>query len=356
MGRIFNFSAGPSMLPEKVLKKAAEEMMDYMGTGMSVMEMSHRSKAYESIIQNAETSLRKAMGIPDDYKVLFLQGGASQQFAMVPMNLLLPDETADYLNTGSFAKNAIKEAAIIRKINVAASSEADGYTYIPKNFDISKDSKYLHITTNNTIEGTKFEKIPDKGIPVVADMSSNILSEKTDVTNFGLIYAGAQKNLGPAGVTVVIIKNNLVRDDLNDLPKIFRYKTHVDGDSMFNTPPAYSIYILGMVLDWLLDNGGVEAMEKQNKTKAAMLYDFLDESQMFINKVNKEDRSIMNVVFKTNSEELDSKFVKAAEAIGMTALKGHRSVGGMRASIYNAMPQEGVEKLLAFMKEFEKNN
>lgn len=356
MGRIFNFSAGPSMLPEDVLKTAAEEMMDYKGTGMSVMEMSHRSKAYESIIQKAEASLRKAMNISDDYKVLFLQGGASQQFAMVPMNLLMPDETADYLNTGSFAKNAIKEAAVIRKINVAASSEADGYTYIPKNYEISKDSKYLHITTNNTIEGTKFVKIPEKGVPVVADMSSNILSEKSDITKFGLIYAGAQKNLGPAGVTVVIIKNELIREDLNDIPKIFRYKTHSDGASMFNTPPAYSIYVLGMVLDWLIDNGGVEAMENQNKLKAGMLYDYLDNSQMFINSVNKEDRSIMNVVFKTLSEEQDSKFVKAAEANGMTALKGHRSVGGMRASIYNAMPLEGVEKLVSFMKEFEKNN
>ncbi len=356
MNRIFNFSAGPSMLPEEALNRAAEEMLDYQGTGMSVMEMSHRSKAYEEIITNAEKKLRSVMGVPDNYKVLFLQGGASQQFAMVPMNLITEDETADYVNTGSFARNAIKEAKTIRSINVIASSEADGYTYIPKELKATEGARYLHITTNNTIEGSRYNKIPDLGIPVAADMSSNILSEVTDVNQFGLIYAGAQKNLGPAGVTLVIIREDLIRKDLKNIPKIFMYSTHAEGGSMFNTPPTYSIYMVGLVLEWIENTGGVKEIEKKNIKKAGMLYEYLDNSKMFITSVAKEDRSIMNVTFKTGNDELDSRFVKGAEAKGMTALKGHRSVGGMRASIYNAMPLEGVEKLIDYMKDFEKNN
>jgi phosphoserine aminotransferase len=355
MGRIFNFAAGPSMLPEEVLKKAAGELLDYRGTGMSVMEMSHRSKVYEGIIASAEARLRKVMGICDSYKVLFLQGGASQQFAMVPMNLLSKDETADYINTGSFAKNAIKEAKIIRKVNVIASSEEAGYTFIPEGYRITDGARYLHITTNNTIEGTKFPDIPEVGIPLVADMSSNILSERTDVDKFGLIYAGAQKNLGPAGVTIVIIRGDLIRDDITEYPAIFRYRTHADGASLFNTPPTYSIYMVDLVLEWLEDIGGIAEIEKRNLKKAKMLYDCLDDSKVFIAGARKKDRSIMNITFKTGNDELDGKFVKGAEAIGMTALKGHRSVGGMRASIYNAMPEAGVEKLIDYMKTFEKN-
>lgn len=354
MERIFNFSAGPSMLPEEALKKASDELMNFDGTGMSVMEMSHRSKAYGGIISSVEERLRRIMSIPDNFKVLFLQGGASQQFAMIPMNLLLKNETADYINSGSFARNALKEAKIIRNVYEIASSEAEDYSYIPEDYMITKGSKYLHITTNNTIEGTKYSKIPDVVIPVVADMSSNILSEEMDVNKFGLIYAGAQKNLGPAGVTLVIIRDDLIRDDLNDIPKIFRYQTHTDKGSMFNTPPTYGIYMLGLVLEWLEDIGGVKEIEKRNTKKAQMLYDYLDNSKLFTNNIVKKDRSIMNITFKTGDAELDSKFVKGAEAIGMTAIKGHRSVGGMRASIYNAMPLAGIEKLIDYMIKFEK--
>ncbi|HHT63828.1 MAG: 3-phosphoserine/phosphohydroxythreonine transaminase [Bacillota bacterium] len=357
MNRVYNFSAGPSMLPEPVLKKAAQEMLNYQGSGMSVMEMSHRSKTYMSIIENAEALLRKLMHIPDNYTVLFLQGGASQQFAMIPMNLMSKNKKADYIHTGNWSKKAMAEAKLYGKINIAASSEDKNFSYIPDNYAFSPDADYVHITSNNTIEGTAFKRFPDTGsIPLVADMSSHILSEEIDVTKFGLIYAGAQKNIGPAGVTVVIIRNDLIGKHEENTPIILRYETHAKNRSMYNTPPCYSIYIAGLVFEWLDELGGVKAMEAINREKAKILYDFLDESKLFSTPVNPRDRSLMNIPFVTPSDELNDKFVKEAAKAGLSTLKGHRSVGGMRASIYNAMPIEGVKKLVAFMKDFEMDN
>lgn len=359
MARVYNFSAGPSMLPEEVLKRAAEEMLDYQGTGMSVMEMSHRSSAFMNIINDAESLLRELMGIPDNYKVLFLQGGASTQFAMVALNLLGKDGKADYVNTGAWSKKAIKEAKRYGEVRVVASSEDKNFNYIPA---LTKDSfdqaaSYAHITTNNTIFGTRFVDIPDTGnVPLVADMSSNILSEELDVTKFGLIYAGAQKNIGPAGVTVVIIREDLIGRELDFTPTMLTYKTHAENGSMFNTPPCYPIYIAKLVFEWLKEKGGVKAIQKVNEEKAALLYGFLDSSKLFKGTVEPECRSLMNVPFVLPSDELNAAFIKEATAAGFVNLKGHRSVGGMRASIYNAMPVEGVRALIDFMKQFEQKN
>ncbi len=359
MGRIFNFSAGPAMLPVEVLQEAADEMLDYRGTGMSVMEMSHRSKAYETIIQEAEKDLRELMNIPDNYKVLFLQGGASQQFAMIPMNLM-KNKVADYIVTGQFAKKAYQEACKYGKINVVASSADKTFSYIPDCSDlpIAEDADYVYICENNTIFGTKFKTLPNtKGKPLVADVSSCLLSEPVDVTKYGLIYGGVQKNVGPAGVVIVIIREDLITEDtFPGTPTMLKYKTHADENSMYNTPPAYGIYICGKVFKWIKNMGGLTAMKEHNEKKAAILYDFLDQSKLFKGTAVKKDRSIMNVTFVTGSDELDAKFVKEAKAAGFENLKGHRSVGGMRASIYNAMPIEGVEKLAGFMKKFEAEN
>ena len=359
MSRVYNFSAGPAVLPEEVLREAAEEMLDYRGTGMSVMEMSHRSKAYETIIKEAEADLRELMGIPDNYKVLFLQGGASQQFAMIPMNLM-KNRVADYIVTGQWAKKAYQEAALYGKANKIASSEDETFSYIPDCSDlpVSPDADYVYICENNTIYGTKFKTLPDtKGKPLVADVSSCFLSEPVDVAKYGLIYGGVQKNIGPAGVVIVIVREDLVTEEvLPGTPTMLRYKTHVDNNSLYNTPPAYGIYICGKVFKWLKGKGGLEAMKAYNEKKAGILYDFLDGSSLFHGTVRREDRSLMNVPFVTGNQELDAKFVKEAKEAGFENLKGHRSVGGMRASIYNAMPMEGVEKLAAFMKDFEKKN
>lgn len=359
MGRIYNFSAGPAVLPESVLKEAAEEMLDYKGTGMSVMEMSHRSKAFESIINEAEQDLRDLMNIPDNYKVLFLQGGASQQFAMIPMNLM-KNKVADYIITGQWAKKAFQEAKIYGTAKAIASSEDKTFSYIPdcSDLDIDEDADYVYICENNTIYGTKFKTLPNtKGKPLVADVSSCFLSEPVDVTKYGMIYGGVQKNVGPAGVVIAIIREDLITENtLPATPTMLKYKIHVDNQSLYNTPPAYGIYICGKVFKWLKNNGGLEAMKELNEKKANILYDFLDESKMFSGTVRKEDRSLMNVPFVTGNDELDAKFVKEAKAAGFENLKGHRSVGGMRASIYNAMPTEGVEKLVEFMKKFEADN
>lgn len=359
MSRIYNFSAGPAVLPEEVLKEAADEMMDYKGSGMSVMEMSHRSKVYETIIKDAEKDLRELMNIPDNYKVLFLQGGASLQFAMIPMNLM-KNKVADYIVTGQWAKKAYEEGCIYGKANVIASSKDKTFSYIPdcSDLSISEDADYVHICENNTIYGTKFKELPNtKGKILVADMSSCFLSEPVDVTKYGMIYGGVQKNIGPAGVVIVIIREDLVTEDtLPGTPTMMKYKIHVDNESMYNTPPAYGIYICGKVFKWLKNMGGLEAMKIHNEKKAAILYDFLDESEMFKGTVEKESRSLMNVPFITGNDELDAKFIKEAKAAGFENLKGHRSVGGMRASIYNAMPIEGVEKLVDFMKKFEQEN
>lgn len=359
MSRVYNFSAGPAVLPEEVLKEAAEEMLDYNGTGMSVMEMSHRSKAFEEIITDAEKSLRELMNIPDNYKVLFLQGGGSQQFAMIPMNLM-KNRVADYIKTGQWSKKAIEEAKIYGQVNVIASSEDKNYTYIPdlKNLKISDDADYVYICHNETVHGIKYNDIPKIGDKIlVADMSSDFLSEPVDVSKYGLIYAGAQKNIGPAGVVVVIIREDLIKDDvLAGTPTMLKYKIHADNKSLYNTPPAYGIYICGKVFKWLQNKGGLEAMKKINEKKAAILYDYLDSSCMFKGTVAKKDRSLMNVPFITGSDELDAKFVKAAKVAGFENIKGHRSVGGMRASIYNAMPIEGVKALVEFIKKFEEEN
>ena len=359
MGRVYNFSAGPAVLPEEVLREAADEMLDYKGTGMSVMEMSHRSKAYDEIIKTAEQDLRDLMNIPDNYKVLFLQGGASQQFAMIPMNLM-KNKVADYIVTGQWAKKAYQEAQMYGKANAIASSADETFSYIPDCSDlpISEDADYVYICENNTIYGTKFWTLPNtKGKLLVADQSSCFLSEPVDVTKYGIIYGGVQKNVGPAGVVVVIIREDLITEDtLPGTPTMLKYKIHADNESLYNTPPAYGIYICGKVFKWLKKQGGLEAMKKRNEEKAKILYDFLDESKMFKGTVRKEDRSLMNVPFVTGDEELDAKFVKEAKAAGFENLKGHRSVGGMRASIYNAMPKAGVEALVEFMKKFEAEN
>ena len=356
MARVYNFSAGPAVLPEEVLREAAAEMLDYNGTGMSVMEMSHRSKAYQQIIDTAEADLRDLMGIPDNYKVLFLQGGASQQFAMIPMNLL-KNGVADYIITGVWAKKAWQEAQKYGKANAVASSADKGFSYIPDCSDlpISEDADYVYICENNTIYGTKYKQLPNtKGKTLVADVSSCFLSEPVDVEKYGVIYGGVQKNVGPAGVVIVIIREDLITEDvLPCTPTMLQYKIHADNGSLYNTPPAYGIYICGKVFKWLKKMGGLEAMKAVNEKKAAILYDFLDNSKMFQGTVEKKDRSLMNVPFITGDKELDAKFVKEAEAAGFMNLKGHRSVGGMRASLYNAMPIEGVEKLVAFMADFE---
>ncbi|MBP8069142.1 MAG: 3-phosphoserine/phosphohydroxythreonine transaminase, partial [Acetatifactor sp.] len=349
----------PAVLPEEVLQEAADEMLDYRGTGMSVMEMSHRSKAYDTIIKEAEADLRELMNIPDNYKVLFLQGGASQQFAMIPMNLM-KNRVADYIVTGQWAKKAYQEASLYGKANKIASSEDKTFSYIPDCSDlpISEDADYVYICENNTIYGTKFKTLPNtKGKPLVADVSSCFLSEPVDVTKYGVIYGGVQKNIGPAGVVIVIIREDLITEDvLPGTPTMLRYKIHADADSLYNTPPAYGIYICGKVFKWLKKMGGLEAMKERNEKKAKILYDYLDESKLFKGTVRKEDRSLMNVPFITGNEELDAKFVKEAKEAGFENLKGHRTVGGMRASIYNAMPIEGVEKLVEFMKKFEAEN
>ena len=359
MSRVYNFSAGPAVLPESVLKEAADEMLDYRGTGMSVMEMSHRSKAYQAIIDQAEADLRKLMGIPENYKVLFMQGGASQQFAMIPMNLM-KNKVADYIITGQWAKKAWQEAKLYGQANAVASSADKTFSYIPNCSDlpISENADYVYICENNTIYGTKFHTLPNtKGKDLVSDVSSCFLSEPVDVTKYGMLYGGVQKNIGPAGVVIAVIREDLIREDvLPGTPTMLRYKTHADNGSMYNTPPAYGIYICGKVFQWLLDIGGLEVMKERNEKKAAVLYDFLDSSRLFHGTVVKQDRSLMNVPFVTGSAELDAKFVAEAAEAGFVNLKGHRTVGGMRASIYNAMPIEGVEKLVQFMEKFEKNN
>ena len=359
MARVYNFSAGPAVLPEEVLREAANEMLDYKGSGMSVMEMSHRSKVYDQIIKEAEADLRDLMQIPDNYKVLFLQGGAHQQFAAVPMNLM-KNRKAGYIVTGQWAKRAYNEAKIFGEAVELASSADKTFSYIPDCSDlpITDDMDYVYICENNTIYGTKFWELPNtKGKDLVADISSCFLSEPMDVTKYGLVYGGVQKNVGPAGVVIAIIREDLIRDDvLPGTPTILKYKTQADADSLYNTPPCYGIYICGKVFKWLKAQGGLEAMKIRNEEKAKILYDFLDQSQLFKGTVEKKDRSIMNVPFITGDKDLDAKFVKEAEAAGFVNLKGHRSVGGMRASIYNAMPKEGVEKLVAFMKKFEEEN
>ena len=360
MARVYNFSAGPSMLPEAVLTKAAAEMLDYEGSGQSVMEMSHRSKVYQSIIDTTEALLREIMNIPDNYKVLFLQGGASSQFAMVPMNLMTGSGKADYIITGQWAKKAYKEAARYGNARAVASSEDKTFSYIPKvdKADLDPEADYVHICMNNTIYGTVYHDLPDTGdVPLVADISSCILSKPIDVSKFGVLYAGAQKNMAPSGVTVVIIREDLIGKAMDITPTMFNYQTHADNGSMFNTPPCYTIYVMKLVLEWIKNEvGGLEAMQALNEKKAQLLYDFLDNSKMFRGTVVPEDRSLMNVPFVTGDEELDAKFVKEATAAGFVNIKGHRSVGGMRASIYNAMPLAGVEALVAFMKQFEEEN
>lgn len=360
MARVYNFSAGPSMLPEEVLKEAAAEMLDYKGSGQSVMEMSHRSKEYQAIIDETEADLRKLMGIPDNYKVLFLQGGASSQFAMLPLNLLNKSGKADFVITGQWAKKAYKEAARYGEANVVASSEDKTFSYIPKldPTTFTKDADYFHICMNNTIYGTKFKELPDTGdVPLVADISSCMLSEPVDVKKFGVLYGGAQKNVAPAGLTIVIIREDLIGNAKEITPTMFNYATHSENGSMFNTPPCYTIYIAGKVIKWIINKfGSLETMKEYNEKKAAILYNFLDNSKLFKGTVVAEDRSLMNVPFVTGDADMDAKFVAEAKAAGFVNLKGHRSVGGMRASIYNAMPIEGVEKLVEFMAEFEKNN
>lgn len=356
MSRVYNFSAGPAVLPEEVLAEAAAEMLDYKGTGMSVMEMSHRSKAYQTIIDDAESDLRELLHIPDNYKVMFLQGGASQQFAMVPMNLM-KNKVADYIITGQWAKKAHAEAKMYGTANAVASSADQTFSYIPDCSDlpISENADYVYICENNTIYGTKYKTLPNtKGKLLVADQSSCFLSEPVDVTKYGLIFAGAQKNVGPAGTVIVIAREDLVTEDvLPGTPTMLRYKTHADAGSLYNTPPTYGIYICGKVFKWLRDRGGLEAMKQYNEEKAKILYDFLDQSKMFKGTVVKKDRSLMNVPFVTGDEEMDALFVKESKAAGLENLKGHRTVGGMRASIYNAMPMDGVKKLVEFMDDFE---
>jgi len=356
---VYNFSAGPAVLPEEVLKEAQEEMLDYKGSGMSVMEMSHRSKTFDAIIQDAEADLRELMNIPDNYKVLFLQGGASLQFAMIPMNLM-KNKVADYVVTGMWSKKAYQEAQKYGKANKVASSEDRTFTYIPDCSDlpISEDADYVYICENNTIYGTKFKTLPDtKGKLLVSDVSSCFLSEPIDVSKYAILFGGVQKNIGPAGMVIAIVREDLITDDvLSGTPTMMQYKIHADADSMYNTPNCYCIYMCGKVFKWLKKMGGLEAMKAHNEKKAKILYDFLDESKLFSGTVVKEDRSLMNVPFITGNDELDAKFVAEAKKAGLENLKGHRSVGGMRASIYNAMPIAGVEKLVAFMKKFEEEN
>ncbi|MBO5857349.1 MAG: 3-phosphoserine/phosphohydroxythreonine transaminase [Clostridia bacterium] len=359
MSRVYNFSAGPSMLPEEVLKKAAAEMLDYEGSGQSVMEMSHRSKVYDSIIKGAESLLRELMNIPDNFKVLFLQGGASTQFAAIPLNFMNGSNKADFIITGQWAKKAFAEAKKYGDVKAVASSEDEVYSYIPKTKkeDFRSDADYIYICMNNTIYGTVYKELPDTGdIPLIADISSCFLSEPLDVTKFGMVYGGAQKNVAPAGLTIAIIREDLLGKARDITPTMLNYQIHADNDSLYNTPPCYTIYICKLVLEWIKNLGGLEKMKELNEAKAKMLYDFLDNSKLFKGTVRKEDRSLMNVPFVTGNEELDAKFVKESTAAGLVNLKGHRSVGGMRASIYNAMPIEGVKALVNFMEKFEKEN
>ncbi len=360
MSRVFNFSAGPSVLPMEVLRKASEQMLDYKDSGQSVMEMSHRSKIFTSIIEKTETLLRAIMNIPNNYKVLFLQGGASSQFAMVPLNLMNKNNKADFVITGQWANKAYKEASRYGSTKIIASSKDKTFSYIPKldKNEFTEDADYFHICLNNTIYGTKFNTLPKTGVvPLVADASSCILSEPIDVSKFGVIYAGAQKNMGPAGLTVVIIREDLIGNAMDITPTMFNYKTHSEAKSLYNTPPCYCIYILGLVLEWIKNNiGGLENMKSINEKKASIIYDYLDNSKLFRPTVNKEDRSIMNIPFITGNKELDDKFVKEAQENNIVNIKGHRTVGGMRASIYNAMPIAGVEYLVNFMSKFEKEN
>ena len=360
MARVYNFSAGPSVLPEAVLKRCADEMLEYGTTGQSVMEMSHRSAEYQAIFDKTEALLRELMQIPANYKVLFLQGGASSQFAMVPMNLLNKSHKADFVITGQWAKKAYKEAARYGEAHIVASSEDETFSYIPKldPKDFTPDADYFHICMNNTIYGTKYHTLPETGtVPLVADISSCILSEPIDVTKFGILYAGAQKNVAPAGLTIAIVREDLIGNAMDITPTMFNYATHADNGSMFNTPPCYAIYVAGLVLEWIkTEFGSLGAMKAYNEKKAKIIYDYLDSSKLFHGTVRKEDRSLMNVPFVTGDKELDAKFVAEAKKAGFVNIKGHRSVGGMRASIYNAMPIEGVEKLVEFMKKFEQEN
>lgn len=360
MSRVYNFSAGPSMLPEAVLRKAAAEMMDYQGSGQSVMEMSHRSKVFDKIYQETQALWREVMGIPENYKVLFLQGGASSQFAAVPMNLMTKSGKADYVLSGQFSTKAYKEASRYGDCKVVASSKDDNFSHIPAldPTEFRPDADYFHICMNNTIYGTVWKELPETGsVPLVADISSCILSQPIDVTKFGLLYAGAQKNVAPAGLTVVIVREDLLGEPMEGTPTMFNYKVMADNDSMYNTPPCWPIYISKLVLEWIKDDiGGLEKMKERNVRKAQVLYDFLDQSSLFQGCADKDSRSIMNVTFVTGDKDLDAKFVKESEAAGFVNLKGHRSVGGMRASIYNAMPEEGVAKLVEFMKQFEQEN
>ena len=358
MDRVYNFSAGPSMLPVEVLEKAASEMVNYKDAGMSVMEMSHRSKDYEAIIEEAESLVRELMNIPDNYKVMFLQGGGSTQFAMVPLNLGTKNKKADYVITGQWAKKAAQEAEKFITVNKVASSADKTFSYIPKldKSTFSADADYFYICYNNTIYGTRYTELPQTDKPIVADISSCVMSEEIDVTKFGLLFAGAQKNLGPAGVTLVIVREDLLGETLDGTPTMLDYNIHASNGSMYNTPPTYAIYTLKLVLEWVKAQGGVKALQKINEEKAKILYDFLDNSEMFKGTVVKEDRSLMNIPFITGNEELDAKFVKESKAAGFVNLKGHRTVGGMRASIYNAMPIEGVRALVDFMKKFEEEN
>lgn len=359
MNRVYNFSAGPSMLPVEVLERAAKEMTNYENSGMSVMEMSHRSKEFNTIITDAERQLRALMNIPENYKVLFLQGGGSSQFSMIPLNLFRKSNKADFIITGSWTKKAAAEAKRYGAVNILASSESDVFSFIPKvnKENFSSDADYFYITTNNTIYGTRYKDIPETGdVPLVADMSSNILSQAYDVSKFGLIFAGAQKNIGPAGVTIVIIREDLIGHAADITPTMFNYKTHADKDSLYNTPPTYGIYMAKLMFEWVQNNGGVEGLQKRNEEKASLLYDYIDNSSLFNNPIAKEDRSLMNITFVTGVKELDQKFLEEAKQQGLVNLSGHRSVGGMRASIYNAMPIEGVKKLVDFMKKFEMDN
>ncbi|WP_182200163.1 3-phosphoserine/phosphohydroxythreonine transaminase [Paraliobacillus salinarum] len=361
MNRVYNFSAGPSMLPLPVLEKAQKELLNFQESGMSVMELSHRSSFFTNIITEAESLLRQLMSIPDNYKVLFLQGGASQQFAMVPMNLLIKNKKADFVHTGSWSKKAIAEAKKFGEVRTIASSEDENFSCIPKVHSslIDQEADYLHITMNNTIEGTVFQDIPDAGsVPIVTDMSSNILSEEIDVSKFGLIYAGAQKNIGPAGLTVVIIREDLIGHAPSQTPTMLNYETHRDSGSLYNTPPTFAIYMAKLVFEWIQDLGGLKVMEKMNREKAALLYQCIDESILFTSPVAPEDRSLMNIPFvaANGDKDLEAKFINEAKKEGLETLKGHRSVGGMRASIYNAMPKEGVEKLVAFIRKFEQEH
>lgn len=359
MSRVYNFSAGPAVLPEEVLREAAEEMLDYRGCGMSVMEMSHRSKMFETIIEEAEADLRDLLQIPDNYKVLFMQGGASQQFAMIPMNLM-KNKVADYIVTGQWAKKAWQEAQKYGKANKIASSEDKMYSYIPdcSNLEIDDQADYVYICENNTIYGTKFKELPNtQGKPLVADVSSCFLSEPVDIEKYGIMYGGVQKNVGPAGMVISVIREDLISEDvMPETPTMLKFKTHADANSVYNTPNTYCIYMCGKVFQWLKKQGGLKAMKTYNEEKARILYDFLDSSSLFQGTVRKEDRSLMNVPFITGRDELDRKFVKEAEQAGLYNLKGHRTVGGMRASLYNAMPMEGVKELVAFMRNFEEEN